>query len=104
RDDGSKFNLFFPAMPDGSRTTVSLPYFAGVTKGAPHADNARQLLEFLLSKDVQQTVGTQALGVSVRTDVAPPAPDGTTPTPSEVMTGVTVWHPDWNSVLTSLDT
>ncbi len=100
RDDGSKFDLFFPAMPDGSRTTVALPYFAGVTKGAPHADNAKKLLEFLTSKDTQETVGSGALGVSVRDDV--PAPT-TQPNPAATMAGVTVWRPDWNAVLTSLD-
>ena len=100
RDDGSKFDLFFPAMPDGSRTTVSLPYFAGITKGAPHADDAKKLLTFLLSKDVQNTVGTDALGVSVRTDVAAPT---TSPSPAQTIQGVTIWHPDWKSVLSSLD-
>ncbi|MFW0795748.1 2-aminoethylphosphonate ABC transporter substrate-binding protein [Gordonia sp. CPCC 205515] len=103
RDDGSKFNLFFPAMPDGSRTTVALPYVAGVTKGAPHAENATKLLEFLLSKDVQQTVGSDALGVSVRSDITPTAATGGTPTPASVLNGVTIWRPDWNAVLTTLD-
>ena len=100
RDDGSKFDLFFPAMPDGSRTTVSLPYFAGITKGAPHADQAKKLLTFLLSKDVQNTVGPDALGVSVRTDVTAPT---TSPSPAQTIQGVTIWHPDWKSVLSSLD-
>ena len=100
RDDGSKFDLFFPAMPDGSRTTVALPYFAGVTKGAPHADNAKKLLTFLTSRDVQQTVGSGALGVSVRDDV--PAPT-TQPNPVATIAGVTIWRPDWNAVLASLD-
>lgn len=100
RDDGSKFDVFFPAMPDGSRTTVSLPYFAGLTKGAPHADNAKKLLAFLLSEDVQNTIGSDALGVSVRTDVA--APTGT-PNPAQTTAGVTVWRPDWTSVLSTLD-
>lgn len=100
RDDGSKFDLFFPAMPDGSRTTVSLPYFAGITKGAPHADQAKKLLTFLLSKDVQNTVGPDALGVSVRTDVTAPT---TSPSPAATIAGVTIWRPDWKSVLGSLD-
>ena len=42
KDDGSKFNIFFPADADGTRTTVSLPYVAGVTKGAPHADDGQE--------------------------------------------------------------
>lgn len=100
RDDGSKFDVFFPAMPDGSRTTVSLPYYAALTKGAPHADDAKKLLTFLLSKDVQTTVGSDALGVSVRTDV--PAPTGS-PSPTQTIAGVTIWRPDWKSVLSTLD-
>ncbi|MDF3282848.1 2-aminoethylphosphonate ABC transporter substrate-binding protein [Gordonia sp. N1V] len=100
RDDGSKFSLFFPAMPDGTRTTVSLPYFAGVTKGAPHAEEAKKLLAYLVSKDVQNTVATDALGIPVRTDVtAPNGPDS----PVAAIKGVTVWRPDWNAVLSTLD-
>ncbi|WHU48079.1 2-aminoethylphosphonate ABC transporter substrate-binding protein [Gordonia sp. L191] len=100
RDDGSKFSLFFPAMPDGTRTTVSLPYFAGVTKGAPHAEEAKKLLAYLVSKDVQNTVATDALGIPVRTDVtAPSGPDS----PVAAIKGVTVWRPDWNAVLSTLD-
>ena len=79
---------------------MSLPYFAGITKGAPHADDAKKLLTFLLSKDVQNTVGTDALGVSVRTDVAAPT---TSPSPAQTIQGVTIWHPDWKSVLSTLD-
>ena len=100
RDDGSKFALFFPATADGKRTTVALPYVAGVAKGAPHADNAKKLLAFLLSEEVQKTVGPDALGVSVRTDV--PA-ESTPNSPAQVTEGVEVWHPDWNAVLAGLD-
>ncbi|MGC5246464.1 2-aminoethylphosphonate ABC transporter substrate-binding protein [Gordonia sp. DT219] len=102
RDDGSKFDLFFPAMPDGTRTTVSLPYVAGITKGAPHSANAKKLLEFLISDDVQKTVVPGALGVSV-TGVTGPVPAGSGQTPEQVISGVTVWRPDWTQVLSSLD-
>ncbi|GAA1481375.1 2-aminoethylphosphonate ABC transporter substrate-binding protein [Gordonia sinesedis] len=100
RDDGSTFRLFFPATADGTRTTVALPYFAGITKGAPHADDAKKLLTFLLSREVQSTVGPGALGVSVRTDVPAPTSE---PSPAKTIEGVTVWRPDWNAVLGSLD-
>ena len=33
KDDGSTFNVFIPAAADGKKTTVSLPYVGGVTKG-----------------------------------------------------------------------
>ncbi len=44
KDDGSKFNIFIPAGPDGKRTTISLPYVAAVAKGAPHEASAKKLL------------------------------------------------------------
>src|SRR3954447_3555151 len=62
KDDGSKFTVFIPSGADGTRTTVSLPYVAGVTKGAPHADSAKKLLAYLVSEDVQKTVAPDALG------------------------------------------
>jgi 2-aminoethylphosphonate transport system substrate-binding protein len=101
KDDGSTFKIFIPAH-DGKRTTVSLPYVAGVTKGAPHADNAKKLLTYLLSDDVQKTVATDALGIPVRENLASggaPQPN----TPAGVLDGVEVWVPDWNAVLAGLD-
>ena len=69
KDDGSKFNIFIPAGPDGKRTTISLPYVAAVAKGAPHEASAKKLLEFLLSDDVQKTVEPDALGIPVRDQI-----------------------------------
>ncbi|MCV7424612.1 2-aminoethylphosphonate ABC transporter substrate-binding protein [Mycobacterium yunnanensis] len=104
KDDGSAFSLFFPAAADGTKTTVSLPYVAGVTKGAPHAEAAKKLMAFLVSEDVQKTVAPTALGMPVLTSLAAspgqaPAPN----TPAAVLEGVTVWVPDWNAVLEDLD-
>ncbi|MDV3128560.1 2-aminoethylphosphonate ABC transporter substrate-binding protein [Mycobacterium sp. 21AC1] len=101
KNDGSKFTIFIPAH-DGKRTTVSLPYVAGVTKGAPHAEDAKKLLAYLLSEDVQKTVETEALGIPVREDLASsgaPQPN----TPAAVLEGVQLWVPDWNAVLADLD-
>src|ERR1700742_3268599 len=69
KDDGSKFNIFFPADASGKRTTVSLPYVGGVTKGAPHEASAKKLLGYLLSDDVQKTVEPDALGIPVRDQI-----------------------------------
>jgi 2-aminoethylphosphonate transport system substrate-binding protein len=96
KDDGSKFNLFIPAAADGKKTTVSLPYVGGVTKGAPHADGAKKLLAYLVSQDVQKTVAPDALGIPVLESLA-------VSTPAGVLSGVDVWVPDWNAVLTDLD-
>lgn len=101
KDDKSTFSIFIPAH-DGKRTTVSLPYVAGVTKGAPHADNAKKLLSYLLTDGVQKTVATGALGIPVRDNLAgngAPQPN----TPAGVLDGVEVWVPDWNAVLAGLD-
>jgi 2-aminoethylphosphonate transport system substrate-binding protein len=104
KNDGSKFNIFFPAMPDTKRTTVSLPYVAGVTKGAPHADDAKKLLAFLISDDVQNTVGPEALGIPVKASIAKASTEaGDTNTPTGLLNGVEMWVPDWNAVLADLD-
>jgi 2-aminoethylphosphonate transport system substrate-binding protein len=104
KDDGSKFNIFIPADADGKRTTISLPYVAGVAKGAPHEESAKKLLEFLLSDDVQKTVEPEALGISVRDEIRTTAGESPVPnTPAAVLDGVDVWVPDWNTVLAELD-
>ena len=103
KEDGSKFNVFFPAM-DGKKTTVSLPYVAGVTKGAPHADGAKKLVAFLVSEDVQKTVAPDALGIPVLESLVSSSEQAADPnTPAAVLKGVEVWVPDWNAVLTELD-
>lgn len=104
KDDGSKFTVFFPSAADGTKTTVSLPYVAGVTKGAPHADSAKKLLSFLVSEDVQKTVAPEALGIPVLSSLASSAQGSAAPnTPAAVLKGVDVWVPDWNAVLKDLD-
>jgi 2-aminoethylphosphonate transport system substrate-binding protein len=102
KDDGSKFAIFVPASADGKRTTVSLPYVAGVTSGAPHAEDAKKLLAFLISEDTQKTVAPDALGIPVLESLkstGTAAPN----TPAAVLDGVDVWVPDWNAVLADLD-
>ncbi|NTY60714.1 2-aminoethylphosphonate ABC transporter substrate-binding protein [Mycolicibacterium sphagni] len=104
KDDGSKFVIFFPEMADHTRTTVALPYVAGVTKGAPHADGAKKLLTFLISDDVQKTVAPDALGIPVKDAIAKAsAGSSDNMTPTGLLNGVQVWTPDWNTVLADLD-
>jgi 2-aminoethylphosphonate transport system substrate-binding protein len=104
KDDGSTFNIFIPATADGKRTTISLPYVAGVTKGAPHADGAKKLLAFLVSEDVQKTVAPDALGIPVLESLlAESQKDAGPNTPAGVINDVDVWVPDWNAVLADLD-
>ncbi|MCB9409348.1 2-aminoethylphosphonate ABC transporter substrate-binding protein [Mycolicibacterium sp.] len=103
RSYGSKFNIFFPAMPDNSRTTVSLPYVAGLAKGAPQRDGARKLLAFLISDDVQTTVGPEAFGISVKESIADSSMLTDPKGPAALLSGVQVWVPDWTAVLSDLD-
>lgn len=100
---GAKFSVFFPAASDGSRTTVSLSYFAGVTASAPRPEEAKRLLGFLLSDEVQKTVYTEAFGIPVRSSVAEGGNAGPG-TPTDVLKGVTLWRPDWHQVLADLET
>jgi 2-aminoethylphosphonate transport system substrate-binding protein len=104
KSDGSKFNIVIPAALDGKKTTVSLPYVGGVTKGAPHADGAKKLLTYLVSEDVQKTVAPDALGIPVLDSLVASSEESAAPnTPAAVLKGVEVWVPDWNTVLAELD-
>ncbi|MFI5779951.1 2-aminoethylphosphonate ABC transporter substrate-binding protein [Nocardia sp. NPDC051570] len=103
KEKGSKFSVFFPATADGRRSTVAVPYVMGLAKGAPHKDSAKKLMEFLLSADVQKTLGPDAMAVPARKDLQnAPAPAGTV-SPAACLEGVTVVKPDWNKVLDELD-
>jgi 2-aminoethylphosphonate transport system substrate-binding protein len=98
--DNPNIRVFWPAGPDGKRSTFALPYYVGLVKGAPHADNGKKLIDFLLSKDAQNTVTSVALGVPVRMDVKPT--DKAAMSLEEAMQGVEVWSPDWAAVLKDL--
>ncbi|RDI48947.1 2-aminoethylphosphonate transport system substrate-binding protein [Nocardia mexicana] len=103
KEKGSKFNVFFPASADGTRSTVAVPYVMGLAKGAPHQDSAKKLMEYLLSIDVQKTLGPDAMAVPVRKDLRDaPTLDGSV-SPAAYVKDVTVVTPDWNRVLDELD-
>ncbi len=95
--DNPNIRVFWPAGPDGKRSTFALPYYIGLVKGAPNAENGKKLIDFLLSAEAQSTVGTVAQGVPVRMDVKP------APEVAKMMEGVDVWTPDWNAVLKDLE-
>ncbi|MGI9126142.1 MAG: 2-aminoethylphosphonate ABC transporter substrate-binding protein [Mycobacterium sp.] len=104
-NSGSQFSIFFPAAPDNTRTTVSLPYVAGVTAGSARPEAARNLLAFLLSDAVQRSVFTEAHGRPAREAIAAEMTAGGGPTsPTGILNGVTLWVPDWDTVLAELDT
>ena len=99
--DNPNIKVFWPAGPDGTRSTFALPYYVGLVKGAPHADNGKKLIDFLLSKDAQATITSIALGLPVRSDVTPT--DKTGMALSDALKGVTIWTPDWAAVLKDFD-
>jgi len=92
--------IFFPAGPNGQRSTFALPYYVGLVHGAPHSANGKKLIDFLLTKEAQSTVSEVARGLPVRSDVHPS--DATYKQIEDTMKGVTIWSPDWNAVLKNL--
>jgi 2-aminoethylphosphonate transport system substrate-binding protein len=102
-NDGSKFDIFFPAMPDGSRTTIAVPYVAGVTAGSRRPAEAKKLLAFLLSETVQKSVESEAFGIPVLNTVDRGRGDAGDMTPAGLLNGVEVWEPNWTAVLGDLD-
>ena len=104
-NDGSKFGIFFPAMPDNSRTTIALSYGAGVTAQSQQPEAAKKLLAFLLSDAAQKAVFTEAFGIPVRDTVAAQMTADQTGrvTPTSLLKDVTLWAPDWDVVLAELD-
>jgi len=98
--ENPNINVFFPAGPNGERSTFALPYYMGLVSGAPDSDNGKKLIEFLLSKDAQETVSSVAIGVPVRKDVTPA--DANFKKLTEALKGVTIWSPNWADVLKNL--
>ena len=98
--DNPNIKVFWPAGPNGERSTMALPYYIGLVAGAPDVENGKKLIEFLLSKEAQATVSSVALGMPVRKDVTPS--DASFTRLHDAMEGVTVWTPDWAQVLKDL--
>jgi 2-aminoethylphosphonate transport system substrate-binding protein len=93
-------DVFFPEGPDGKRSTFALPYYIALVHGAPNAENGKKLIDFLLSKEAQETVSSVAQGIPVRSDVKPT--DESYQQLEARLKGVTIWQPDWSQVLADL--
>ena len=63
--DGLDVAIVYPA-----EGTSVLPDGAAIVRGCAHEENARKVIDFLLSPDVQQLLGTELSRRSVRTDTA----------------------------------
>ncbi|QLE75286.1 2-aminoethylphosphonate ABC transporter substrate-binding protein [Streptomyces rectiverticillatus] len=88
--------IFFPAGNDGKPTTFALPYAAGLVKDAPHAENAKKFLDYLLTPEVQRSVSAVGGGFAARTDVT--ATDRNATSLAALMKGVEVFRPDWADI------
>lgn len=98
--DKSNFGVFFPGNGNKKPETVALPYDIALAKGAPNAKNGRKLIGFLLSAAEQKTVSSGAFGFPVRTDVHPA--DANYRMLTKALKGVTVYHPDWDTLLRTM--
>lgn len=88
--------IWFPAKDGGKPTTFSLPYAAGLVDKAPHTENGKKLLDYLLSEDAQKLVSGVGGGFPARTDVKPT--DANAVELTKLMTGVEVFEPDWADI------
>jgi 2-aminoethylphosphonate transport system substrate-binding protein len=93
--------IFFLNGKDGKPTTLSLPYYAGLVKNAPHEANAEKLLDYLLTADAQKKATTVAGGYPARSDVE--ATGKKAQDLAKIMDGVKVIAPDWNKISGDLD-
>ncbi|MER5778048.1 2-aminoethylphosphonate ABC transporter substrate-binding protein [Streptomyces sp. NPDC002039] len=88
--------IWFPAKEGGRPTTFSLPYAAGLVDKAPHTENGRKLLDFLLGEEAQKLVSEVGGGFPARTDVKPT--DANAVQLTKLMTGVEIFEPDWADI------
>ncbi|MCY0961022.1 2-aminoethylphosphonate ABC transporter substrate-binding protein [Streptomyces sp. H27-H5] len=88
--------IWFPAKEGGKPTTFSLPYAAGLVDKAPHTENGRKLLDFLLGEEAQKLVSEVGGGFPARTDVKPT--DANAVQLTRLMTGVEIFEPDWADI------
>ncbi|HEY5301739.1 MAG TPA: 2-aminoethylphosphonate ABC transporter substrate-binding protein, partial [Acetobacteraceae bacterium] len=98
--DNPNIRVFWPTGPDGKRAAFSLPYYVGLVTGAPHAENGKKLIDFLLSTQAQMEVSSIAQGLPARQDVHPT--DANYKQLHAMMEGVQIWSPDWAKVLEEL--
>jgi 2-aminoethylphosphonate transport system substrate-binding protein len=88
--------IWFPAGKDGKPTTFALPYAAGLVTKAPHSENGRKLLDFMLGRQAQKEVSSIGGGFAARADVR--VTDANAIALTKVMDGVDFFEPDWNDI------
>ncbi|MER6256655.1 2-aminoethylphosphonate ABC transporter substrate-binding protein [Streptomyces sp. NPDC001584] len=88
--------IWFPAKEGGKPTSFALPYAAGLVDKAPHTENGKKLLDFLLGEEAQQLVSGVGGGFPARTDVKPT--DANAVELTKLMTGVEIFEPNWADI------
>ncbi|MBD0709826.1 MULTISPECIES: 2-aminoethylphosphonate ABC transporter substrate-binding protein [unclassified Streptomyces] len=94
--------IWFPAAGTGKPTTFALPYAAGLVDKAPHTENGKKLLDFMLSQDAQQQVSAVGGGFPARKDVKPT--DANAVELAKITEGVEIFQPDWTDIDQNLKT
>lgn len=92
--------IWFPAKEGGKPTTFALPYAAGLVNKAPHSENGKKLLDFMLTEKAQKQVSGIGGGFSARSDVK--ATDANAIDLAKLLEGVEVFEPDWKDIDTNL--
>lgn len=99
--DMPNLGIWFPAKGSGRPTTFALPYAAGLVDKAPHSENGRKLLDFMLSEQAQKDVSAVGGGFAARKDIK--ATDANATELSRLIEGVEIFEPDWSDIGTNLD-
>ncbi|MFE9459324.1 2-aminoethylphosphonate ABC transporter substrate-binding protein [Streptomyces californicus] len=100
--DMPNLGIWFPAKGDGKPTSFALPYAAGLVAKAPHSENGKKLLDFMLSEQAQRDVSAVGGGFAARKDVK--ATDANAVELAGLMEGVEIFEPDWSDIGANLDT
>ncbi|MGW3165997.1 2-aminoethylphosphonate ABC transporter substrate-binding protein [Streptomyces sp. NPDC001142] len=100
--DMPNLGIWFPAKEGGKATTFALPYAAGLVDKAPHTENGKKLLDFMLSEQAQKDVSAVGGGFAARKDAE--ATDANAVELAELMKGVEVFQPDWSDIGGNLET
>ncbi|MGW7411383.1 2-aminoethylphosphonate ABC transporter substrate-binding protein [Streptomyces sp. NPDC054863] len=88
--------IWFPAKAGGKPTTFALPYAAGLVNKAPHTENGKKLLDFMLTEGAQKEVSSVGGGFPARGDVKPT--DANAIELTKLLDGVEVFQPDWADI------
>ncbi|MFF8775798.1 2-aminoethylphosphonate ABC transporter substrate-binding protein [Streptomyces sp. NPDC015140] len=88
--------IWFPAREGGRPTTFALPYAAGLVSNAPHGENGRKLLDYMLGQKAQRQVSEIGGGFAARQDVK--ATDTNAIELAKLMDGVEIFEPDWTDI------